>query len=383
MKLKGFQNGLIFKHFPEFMFFATGFFKSDAHMMLQFARLAHEDKSITSDKKIFRDFRENKCTPEQLADYLSGDNEKLKDLMLSSLLLIEDPKNIGGWYVLANLVYGFKQSIEHEGILNYLSFVEELCFVDKKYIIQQQEVSRSVDLDTINDAINLWLDTGEIDITSPTDETKTKCLVALVLHWAALYESFLFVQFRALTTNNCDCYSLFLDCLPTIGANGKLKRSNSVLLELMKKDWAKSQYKKTKMTWSKFSCDIAKARHEQNLSITELEDETPDLEKPNPQIEKRLKRWRGKDGETKLSFISIDDFKQYIEILKAPYDPGYYDTASVRLLFTNLFELIQFELQKTNISDQFIADEFANYPKYQELVNKRYQYFVDKGILKP
>jgi hypothetical protein len=84
-----------------------------------------------------------------------------------------------------------------------------------------------------------------------------------------------------------------------------------------------------------------------------------------------------------LSFISIDDFQQYIDILERPYDPDYYDAASVHLLFVNVFELVQFELQKSNISDQLIVDEFSNYPKYQKLVNKRYDHFVANGVLKP
>jgi hypothetical protein len=55
----------------------------------------------------------------------------------------------------------------------------------------------------------------------------------------------------------------------------------------------------------------------------------------------------------------------------------------VHLLFVNVFELVQFELQKSNISDQLIVDEFSNYPKYQKLVNKRYDHFVANGVLKP
>jgi hypothetical protein len=386
MKLKGFQRGLIFNHFPKLMFFSTGFCDSDSHMFLQIRRLAKDDPSITSDEQFHRDVRANKLTPEEFADGLLCDNETLKNEMLNNALLNECPENIGGWYVLASIITGFKRTVKHKDILKYLCFLEEFCLVDRKYIVQQQDTSTSTPFDTSNQAINLWLETGDIDITIPTEETKAKYLIALVLHWAALYETFLFVQLRALTSDNCDCYSLFLDCLPEIGSNGKLKRSNSMLLDIKKTNWANAEYKKTKMSWVKFHSDIAKARSKQGLSNTRIEDETPDLKKPNQQIKKKLDRWRNgylKKGQQTLSFISIDDFKQYIDILETPYDPEYYDTASVRHLFINIFEFVQFELQKSSVSDQRIVDEFANYPRYQKLVNKRFEHFIDTGVLEP
>lgn len=53
------------------------------------------------------------------------------------------------------------------------------------------------------------------------------------------------------------------------------------------------------------------------------------------------------------------------------------------LLFIQLFELVQFEIQKLNVSAQFIVDEFAKYPNYQKLVSKRYEAFIATGELKP
>jgi hypothetical protein len=301
-------------------------------------------------------------------------------------LSIEDP-SVGGWHVLASLVSGFKLTVKHRDIFNYLSFLEALCLVDKQFIVQQQETARSTAVDPLNDAIKLWLEIDDLDITRTTDQSGEKYLIALVLHWAALYEKFLFVHVRALTSDDRRYFdSLLLDCLPTIDSNGKLKKSISVLLEFRKNNWGESHYKKPKITWSKFHSDIARARSEQKLAITKFKDETPDLEKPNQQIKKKLDRWRNgylKKGTRTLSFISIDDFQQYIDILEKPYDPDYYDAASVHLLFVNVFELVQFELQKSNISDQLIVDEFSNYPKYQKLVNKRYDHFFANGVLKP
>jgi hypothetical protein len=237
MKHKGFHRGLVFNHFPELMFYKTGFFKSYGHLILQVDRSAKNDNGITSDKKFFRDLRENKLSPNELVDYLLvGDYEEYKDEIVNDSLLTEDSETIGGWHVLASLVSGFKLTVKHRDIFIYLGFLEALCLVDKQFIVQQQETARSASIDPSNDAIKLWLEIDYLDITHTTDESGEKYLIALVLHCVALYEKFLFVHVRALTSDN-HCYfdSLFLDCLPTIDSNGKLKRSISVLLEFRKK----------------------------------------------------------------------------------------------------------------------------------------------------
>jgi hypothetical protein len=236
MKHKEFHRGLIFNLYPELMFYKTGFFKSDSHFVLQAARSAKNDKSITSDEKFFRKFREGNLNPDELVDYLFvGDYAKYKDEIVNDSLSIEDP-SVGGWHVLASQISGFKLTVKHRDILNYLSFLEALCLVDKQFIVQQQETARSASIGTSNDAIKLWLEIDDLDITHTNDESGEKYLIALVLHWAALYEKFLFVHVRALTSDDRRYFdSLLLDCLPTIDSNGKLKRSISVLLEFRKK----------------------------------------------------------------------------------------------------------------------------------------------------
>jgi hypothetical protein len=389
MKHNGFQRGLIFNHYPEFMFFATGLFKSDAHMMLEFARLLKQDKSITSDQQMFRNLRNDEYKPEELLDYLDNDNEKLKEAMLSNPLLSEDPKNIGGWYVLASQIYGLGQNCDDEDILKYLSFLEALCSVDKQYILQQRNMAQDVNFDVINNAIKLWLKTDKLDFSNPTDETKTKYLIAIILHWGALYENLMVIEWGE-PTSNSGYDSFIIKCLPEIerkGRNkGKLKRTNAVLLEHIKNNWAEFKYKKNTIKWSELHSDIAKARFNQDLAITTIKEEIPDLDRPNQLIKKKLDRWKNGhsiNGKKTPSFICIDDFKQYLKILKIPYDPDYFDTSLMGLLFIQLFELIQFEIQKLNVSDQFIVDEFAKYSNYQKLVSKRYEAFIASGVLKP
>lgn len=389
MKHKGFQRGLIFNHYPEFMFFATGLFKSDAHMMLEFARLLKQDKSITSDQQMFRNLRNDEYKPEELLDYLDNDNEKLKEAMLSNPLLSEDPKNIGGWYVLASQIYGLGQNCDDEDILKYLSFLEALCSVDKQHIIQKRNMAQDVNFDVVNNAINLWLKTDKLDFSNPTDETKAKYLIAIILHWGALYENLMVIEWGE-PTSNSGYDSFIIKCLPEIekkGRNkGKLKRTNAVLLEHIKNNWAEFKYKKNTIKWSELHSDIAKARFNQDLAITTIKEEVPDLDRPNQLIKKKLDRWKNghsTNGKKIPSFICIDDFKQYLKILKIPYEPDYFDTSLMGLLFIQLFELVQFEIQKLNVSSQFIVDEFAKYPNYQKLVSKRYDAFICTGILKP
>lgn len=389
MKHKGFQRGLIFNHYPEFMFFATGLFKSDAHMMLEFARLLKQDNSITSDQQIFRDLRNDQYKPDELLDYLDNDNQKLKEAMLSNPLLSEDPKNIGGWYVLASQIYGLSQNCEDKDILEYLNFLQALCSVDKQLIIQQRKMAEDVDFKIINEAINLWLDTDNLDFSNPTDETKAKYLIAIILHWGALYENLMVIEWGE-PTSNSGYDSFIIKCLPEIekkGRNkGKLKRTNAVLLEHIKNGWAEFKYNKDTIKWSELHSDIAKARFSQDLVITTIKEEIPDLDKSNQLIKKKLDRWKNghtTNGKKIPSFICVDDFKQYLKILKIPYDPDYHDSSLMVLLFIQLFELVQFEIQKLDVSDQFVVDEFANYPNYQKLVNKRYKDFIAKGEVNP
>jgi len=380
MKDKGFQKGILFNHYPELVFFATELFSSNADMLLKTSRFITKDNSLTSDLQVFRDIR---------ADEL--DLNKIKELYRSKIpienIQIEidkfniNPGEIGGWYVLLSQLIGYKESIKRfddtTETLEYLVFLEAHCLLERSFI---NEARKMPDLNKswVNEKLSSWLLLDEVDLIDGSEEDKAEYFISLVLYWTALYEVLMHIEWKD------ENYSqMLLMSLPKLNKNQSLSRSNEVLLEHFKKKRAQNNGKK-KFKWTELSAEIALARVNNGLSVsaTSYNDYLPG--EVNTQVLKRLTRWRKgytKNGKKKISFITIDDFKQYLAILECKYDKSDMDTSFGGIVFLQLWELIQFECQTLNIPDQCIVDAFSKYPEYLKLIKRRFIEFNNTNKL--
>lgn len=380
MKDNGFQKGILFNHYPQLVFFATELFSSNADMLLKTARFITKDSSFTSDLQVFRNIRADE-----------PDLNKIKELYSSKVPIdsIEaeidkfniTPNEIGGWFVLLSQLVGYKESIKRfdntDETLGYLDFLEAHCLLERSLLNDAKKMPKLCKA-WINKKLTSWLIIGEIDLIDGTEEEKVEYFISLILYWTALYEVLMHVEWED------ENYShMLLKSLPTLDKNQKICRSNEVLLEKFKQKRAEKKGQK-KLKWTELSSEIALARINNGLSVSasSYNDYLP--EEVNYQVLKRLARWRKgytKNGKKNISFISIDDFKQYLAILECKYDKDDMDTSFGGIIFLQLWELIQFECQTLNVSDKFIVDAFSKYPEYLELVKRRFLSFKRTGKL--
>jgi hypothetical protein len=382
MKNKGFQKGILFNHYPELVFFATELFSSNAEMFLKTARFITKDNSLTSDLQIFRDIRANESDLTKIKEFLSS-KIPIENISAEIDKFNIAPNEIGGWYVLLSQIVGFKQGIsrfeEIDEALEYLGFLEAHCLLERSFLSEARQMP-NLSKSWVNEIISSWLLIDEIDLLDGSKEEKVEYLISIILYWTALYEVLMHIEWQD------ENYSrMLLKSLPTTDKNQNLCRSNEVLLEQFKKNRAEKNGQK-KLKWTELSAEIASARINNGLSISAspYNDSLP--KEANSQVLKRLIRWRKgytKNDEKKISFISIDDFKQYIAILECEYDKDDMDSSVGCIIFLQLWELIQFECQKLNVSDKFIVDVFSRYPEYIELVKRRFHNFQDSGKLNP
>jgi hypothetical protein len=390
MRHQGFQLGIIFNHFPEFMFFTAKIFSSEADYFLKISRFISKDPTISADQQIFRDVRKGDLDEGQLQTYFSSLGIDLSQIPAFSELTNEDPKNIGGWFILKSIVEGFRPKCEDDNISKYLDFVITLCNIDKQFISKARGMAPVIDFPFLNQTISDWLPTVELDFENVTDTAKASYLISLVLHWAAIYENFLTIEFGE-PDGEHGYESLIAKCLPRVNEKGVLERSNSVFLERIKNKWAKNHYNKGYISWSVFFIDIANAiqKERANTEGFELNDLLlidPDIS----EIKQRFFRWRkgtkkkNKDGDISHipTFIQLSDFDKYITFSVAPEKVKVIDLSVWVFVFLQLFELIQFEVQKLGLTSEFIVEKFGEYEKYQNIVSERYECFLKTNEVK-
>lgn len=389
MKDKGFQKGILFNHFPEFLFFATELFNSNADMLLKAARFITGDTKLTSDKQIFRNIRKGEPDIADIKELFAGSRLDVEKYINEIKKYDVEPKEIGGWYVLLSQITGVKlrlqerQQIEPEedfsdGI-NYLNFLIEHSLLERSFFAEPLKMDE-LDYKWVSDKIALWLDIESIDLSKSDSKDKVQYMLSIILYWTALFTVYLQIEWQ-----DKDIAKVLEKSLPSVNLKGELCRSNEMFLDGFVKRWA-SKKGVTNKLWSQLSIEIAKARVKNNLPVSCLEDELCDLNKPNEMIKKKLYRWRKgyiKQGEKHVNFITIDNLKQYLAIVYQDYDPSQIDSSMGCILFLQLWELVQFECQKLNISNEFIVKVFSTYPNYVELVKQRYEKYEQSGVLIP
>jgi hypothetical protein len=383
MKNKVLQKGILFNNYPALVFFATELFSSNADMFLKTARFITKDNSLTSDLQIFRDIRADEPDLNKIKELYSS-NISIESIQTEIDKFNIAPNEIGGWYVLLCQLIGYRESIKKsdntDETLEYVNFLENHCLLERSFF---SEVSQMPNLNQawVNEKVSSWLLIDKVDLLDGPEEGKIEYFISLILYWTALYEVLMHIEWQD------ENYSrmLLLKSLPILDKNQKLCRSNEVLLEKFKIKRAKFKGIK-KLKWTELSAEIASARVDNGLSVSasSYNDYLP--EEANIQVLKRLLRWRKgytKNGTKSISFITIDDFKQYLAILDHRYDKDDMCISSGTIIFLQLWELIQFECQKLNVSDKFIVDTFSKYPEYLALVKRRFHSFKSTGKLNP
>lgn len=230
MKDNEFQVGFLFNHFPELVFFKTELFTSNADMMLKMARIIQEDDSLTSDKKVFRDIRAGKYKLEDINELLASDGFDFSELSRRSEKLNSSPQEIGGWHVLLSHIEGFRFNRELRGhqddtnINSYIDFIEAHCLLEHSFI-QTARIKDVVDETWVNEIINTWLLTKNIDLFNGDNNTKSDYIISLVLYWTGLYEVLMHIEWGE------DNYGkMLIKSIPRIGKGNTLNRSNEVCI---------------------------------------------------------------------------------------------------------------------------------------------------------
>lgn len=381
MRDKGFQVGLLFNHLPELVYFATNLFASEADFLVKLSQKVKKDPNITRDHQIFRKAAKKELLPDELFHYLALNNTGLPEIYQN----IQDEydietKHIGGWYILLSQVKGFKlgliQTDIDEELIKYLSFIEELCLLEYKII---KDSKNNKDLSIPNEFISMWLDCDPLFISEPTKANQAQYLIAMVMHWAALFEKLLEIEYS-------DCeesyHSIIIKSLPSVSKKKDVHYfhpSTEIFIINIKNNFYRKHNSNNKSKWSNFYKDIAIAQlTDPNMNIEPIKTDDDRLISPDiSAIKKQITRWR--EG----SRLSMEHFKKYFLILHQEYDANDKDFSLFSIELINLFSYIQKELLKNGTSAQVIVDCFAKYNDYKELVDKRFEFFKIHNTLKP
>lgn len=380
MRDKGFQIGLLFNHLPELVYFATNLFASEADFLVKLSQKAKKDPNITRDHQIFRKAAKKELSVDELSNYLITDNKELTELFqnIQDEYAI-DPKYMGAWYVLLTHIIGFKLGLKSpvdEELIKYLTFIEELCLLEYRTI---KENKKNKDLIASNEFLSTWLDCEPLSIKEPTKANQAQYLISMVMHWAALFEKLLEIDYA----NNDEGFpSIAMKSLPTVSQKKEVyyfHPSTEELIKSIKLKFSDTQEKNKKYKWSDFYKDIAIAQlKDPNMNIESIKSDDERLIDPDTSaIKKQITRWR--EG----SRLSVEHFKKYFLILHNEYDANEKNFSLFAIELINLFSYIQKELLKNGTPAQVIVDCFARYEDYKKLVNKRFEFFKANNTLKP
>lgn len=378
MRHKGFQVGLLFNHLPEIVFFATNLFSSDTDLLVKMSRKIKKDENITRDHQIFRKAAKKELSPEELATYFSPDNpdfvERFNFLKDNDF----DLKNLGAWFILLSQIRGFKLSLNPEDIeiSNYLTFLEDFCLLEYNFIKSNKGKN---DFDKTNAFLTNWLNCTPFESNEPKLETRAKYMICLVMHWAALFEKLLEIEY-------CEAEegynSILIKSLPKIcikGTTPLFYLTTEQFITRIKDKRSEQFTSKKKYKWTDFYRDIARAQLlDPYLNPEALsEDDKRLLDPETSAIKKQISRWF--DGGR----LSIEHVKRYFLIFEQSYDPKEMDFSLFSIEFINIFSYIQIELFKADVPPEVIVKEFSRYSEYKDLVNKRYESYQNSNTLIP
>lgn len=378
MRHKGFQVGLLFNHLPEIVFFATNLFSSDTDLLVKMSRKIKKDENITRDHQIFRKAAKKELSPEELATYFSPDNpdfvERFNFLKDNDF----DLKNLGAWFILLSQIRGFKLSLNPEDIeiSNYLTFLEDFCLLEYNFIKSNKGKN---DFDKTNAFLTNWLNCTPFESNEPKLETRAKYMICLVMHWAALFEKLLEIEY-------CEAEegynSILIKSLPKIcikGTTALFYLTTEQFITRIKDKRSEQFTSKKKYKWTDFYRDIARAQLlDPYLNPEALsEDDKRLLDPETSAIKKQISRWF--DGGR----LSIEHVKRYFLIFEQSYDPKEMDFSLFSIEFINIFSYIQIELFKADVPPEVIVKEFSRYSEYKDLVNKRYESYQNSNTLIP
>ncbi|WP_448213520.1 hypothetical protein [Colwellia sp. MEBiC06753] len=375
MRNKGFQTGLLFNHLPEIVFFATNLFSSDTDLLVKMSRKIKKDESITRDHQFFRKAANNELSPEELANYFLPENSAFAERFNILTEHDFDVSCIGAWFILLSQVNGFRLSLNSDDkeLSNYLAFIEGLCLVEYQFIKAHKGNN---DFGEVNEFLTSWLKCSAFESLEPKQETKAKYLICLVMHWAALFEKLLEIEYQDAEEGY---KSILVNSLPKIRSKKNTSYFNLTTEEFItqiKSNLFDTSSLNGKTKWIDFYREIARKQlTDSKVSPKPLKSDDQRLLDPETSaIKKQISRWF--DG----SRISIDHVKKYFLILKQPYDPGQHDFSLWAIEFINVFTYIQHQLLTSGVPAELIVQEFSRYEEFKKLVDIRYKKFCSSGF---
>lgn len=364
------NSGILFNHLPIHLIKAANFAKSESDFWVKLAQLDKSDKSITHDKQIFRKVRAESIEPEELYEYFELENKGIRLPEYKSL----DPNECIGWSQIKSLLAGIAPTAlgKSKRLSNYWPFIDQHCELEKALFSASNNTQS---ITCITDFMQKWLLVKSFNATSPTKTQDIDYLISLTMYWGAILE----LGFKLEFTDSKQ--SLLSSILPK-SINKKhaseLITSSQQFLDLFKINWGKEQ-NYINISWHQLYKDIYKSqKQDPGLMTTPLP--ANDISFVDPDVEfikKRFARWKA--GQ----LFTLDDFRKFIIILRVSYKETEADSTASIYLLINFFTLIQIELIKSGYSPEVIAKGFSHYPRYEELVIRRYNNFCLTSSLSP
>lgn len=371
-----FSRGLLFMDLPEMLLFQSKQNKSEATYFESIASFVNPD----IEQKLMK--RENNHSVRKLIDgdiseqqWNSIFGEYLNYHSIEESIANTDIKTLGGWLFLESNIKKLTPYDDEQQ--QYLDFLLMLCQIDKNYISisRKKDPENKQHINELSKSFQDWHALPNFDLNNNNIESNAKLVIALVSHWAALFEHFLvteYIDYEPSTLNRA---------LPEIDKKGNILLSNGIFITNFKNKWGEFKYPKNKkkITWEVFYQDIVRAKNRELIKkkdhgYLEL------MESPNTGvIKKTITRLRnGKD-----SVLTVDVARKELFILYEDYDQESNIAYELLIVFIQLFDNIQQQLIGDGVSEEFIVEQFARYPDYLKLVEKRFENYKETGAVTP
>lgn len=324
------NQGVIFNHLPQALFFETGWFNSFSDLAMHWIRInARNPVTITGDKHLFKQLRKGELsTPDE---FLYQINRLVTDTAAAELKAPSAPvsEGLGTWWLVSLLVEQLSQSNEMPDHAFWLKL--SALFDDEKGVIGQNSISDFERKRT--NILASWLDIDNFD----SDRDGEVYTVRIVLIWLSIYEHLL----RLCVTGfeeHCKEPAYFAKFMPRVSAKGqKLAFSNTLFCDAFK-----SRYFSTSRTWTDFYDAVAKASGDPSRAES---------------VKKAVQEIRR--GKRELLW---SNYQSNFRILRGLTSENNFDLTEIIVLFCQLMTKLQKELLQRGFSFAEIETLFSFYP---------------------
>ncbi len=350
--------GYLFRNLTGFLLYESGWYASESELFLDLERMARPMvKHIDADGQFYRKLREDDLDIDVALRWMKNllPGQSSENMLEDAMKYYELPKD--DWVLLESFAVGVGKISCSEEVKKFWDYVCKLCRADEALLsCELDPVARHLE-------VSKWL-LMKMDVATAPD-IQAEYMVCRVLHWVAILELYLRLSDPAVSDylDSGPRETAIDPFLPQLSRVGKLERSVALYLDNWRSKW-RPQLASNAALFRK----IAQASNKRSR-----------LDEIDPPIETIKKAFnRRRSGELPLTIRWVEDNLGILGDVSTGKD---FDCAIYLIPFINMFDFVQRELLKADISHARIVELFGRYSEHQRVVKDRFDYFKRTGAV--